>query len=94
MRAEPPKLEKPANGLLLHFDEEKGDYDPAASASFLFITREGATGALFVGVEVLDTNVKIGMPAMGDEELNPVGFMKGRRFGYKILEPADAGDGK
>jgi len=88
---EPPNLEKPAGGLLLRYDDEKGDYDPAANAAFLFITREGATGALFVGVEVLDTNVKVGMPAMGDQNLNPDGFMKGRRFGYKVVEAGEEG---
>jgi len=90
-QAEPPKLQKPAGGLLLHYDEEKGEYDATANAAFLFITREGATGALFVGVEVLDTNVKLGVPLMGDPNVDPVGFVKGRRFGYKIVEVAEEG---
>src|SRR5438067_9595188 len=41
--AEPPKLDKPAGGLLLHYDEQEGEYNPLATAAFLFVTREGAT---------------------------------------------------
>jgi hypothetical protein len=85
----PPKLDKPAGGLLLHYDEQQRTYDPTGTALFLFVTREGATGVLFVGVEVLDTKVKLGVPVMGEQALNPVGFMKGRRFSIKIVEPAE-----
>jgi hypothetical protein len=85
----PPALDKPAGGLLLHYDEKQGTYDPQANAVFLFITREGAAGVLLVGVEVLDTNVKIGEPSRGEQAFNPVGFMKGRRFSFKIIEPVE-----
>jgi hypothetical protein len=85
----PPALDKPAGGLLLHYDEKLGTYDPNANAAFLFITREGAAGVLLVGVEVLDTNVRIGEPSRGEQAFNPVGFMKGRRFSFKIIEPIE-----
>jgi hypothetical protein len=90
-QAEPPKLDKPAGGLLLRYDDEAGEYNPIATAVFLFVTREGAAGVLFVGVEVLDTNVKVGERVMGDQALNPVGFVKGRRFSIKIVEPVEEG---
>ena len=86
---EPLPVGTPMGGLLLHFDEQRQTYDPAANAAFLFVTREGTYGALFIGVEVRDTHVKLGMPAEGDQALNPVGFRKGRRFSVKIVEPAE-----
>jgi hypothetical protein len=73
----------------MHFDQQRRAPDPVAMAAFLFVTREGTYGALFVGVEVRDTNVKPGVPLQGDEALNPVGFRKGRRFSVKIVEPAE-----
>jgi hypothetical protein len=86
---EPLKIGRPAGGLLLHFDEQRSDYDPVAKAAFLFVTREGTYGVLLVGVEVLDTNVKLGVPASGEQAFNPVGFFKGRRFSMKIVEPVN-----
>ena len=85
----PLKMGRPASGLLLHFDEQKNNYDPTAVAVFLFVTRESSYGILFVGVEVLDTNVKIGAPSRGNQELNPVGVYKGRRFSLKMFEPLE-----
>lgn len=88
---EPLKLGRPASGLLLHFDEKAKELDPTEPATFLFATREGAFGILRVGVEVLDTDMsdRIGKPVMGDVDLDPVGFFKGRRFGYRIVETAE-----
>ena len=88
-RPEPLKIGSPAAGLLLHYDEERRELNPAIPAAFLFVTREGTYGVLLVGVEVLDTNVKVGMTASGEQAFNPVGFYKGRRFSVKIVEPAE-----
>lgn len=76
----------PAADLLLHFDRGSGSLDPQATATFLFITREGTPGLLFVGVEVKDTNVKLGAPMSGDTELESSHFLKGRRFAWELLE--------
>ncbi len=87
--SEPVKLGRPANGLLLHFDEKTKRLDAEKPASFLFATREGAYGLLRVGVEVKDTNVKLDGPPLRageDPVLDPVGFFKGRRFSCWIVE--------
>jgi hypothetical protein len=88
---EPIKLGRPASGLLLHYDAKAKQFDAVKPAIFLFHTREGAFGMLRVGVEVLDTDMKdrIGKPVMGDPDLDPVGFRKGRRFGYRLVEGAE-----
>jgi hypothetical protein len=89
--AEPIKLGRPASGLLLNYDEKAKKFDSQKPAIFLFATREGAFGILRVGVEVLDTDMKdrIGKPVMGDPDLDPVGFRKGRRFGFRLVEGAE-----
>jgi beta-lactamase regulating signal transducer with metallopeptidase domain/protocatechuate 3,4-dioxygenase beta subunit len=76
----------PARDLLLHVDRASGSYDPQATATFLFTTREGTPGLLFVGVAVKDTNVKIGERATGDDERKTSHFFKGRRFAWTTLE--------
>lgn len=91
-KEDPIVMGRPAGGLLLHFDPERNAYDPTATAAFLFLTRESTYGALFVGVEVLDTNVKLGMPMQGDQALNPVGFSKGRRFSFQIVDSGQGDD--
>jgi hypothetical protein len=88
---EPLKLGRPASGLLLHFDEKAKQFVVTKPAVFLFNTREGAHGVLLIGMEVLDTNMKdrIGKPIKGDPFMDPVGFRKGRRFGYRLFEGAE-----
>jgi hypothetical protein len=76
----------PAKELLLHFDRGAGSFDPQATATFLYITRAGTPGLLFVGVEIKDTNIKPGGPITGDSELESSGFFKGRRFGWTSFE--------
>jgi hypothetical protein len=39
-----------------------------------------------VGVEVFDDTLKPGGISKGDNELNPVAFNKGRRFGWREFE--------
>jgi hypothetical protein len=72
-RLDPLPVGQPAGGLLLHYNEQRREYDPAATAAFLFVTREGTYAARLVGVEII----------------NPVGFYNGRRFSVKIVEPAE-----
>lgn len=73
----------PAEELLLHREGENSAADPKATASFLYITREGTPGLLFVGIEVQDDSLKPGGRMVGDNELSPIAFRKGRRFGFK-----------
>lgn len=72
--------------LLLHFDPDKKSYAPEAIAPFFCITREGTPGLIYVGIEVQDDSLKPGGISMGDDELDPVAFYKGRRFGYSEFE--------
>jgi hypothetical protein len=78
----------PARDLLLHFARASQSYDPQATATFLYVTREGTPGLLFVGVAVKDTNVKIGEPFSENEdyERKTSHFFKGRRFAWTSLE--------
>ncbi|HWB10697.1 MAG TPA: carboxypeptidase-like regulatory domain-containing protein [Pirellulales bacterium] len=83
----------PAGELLLHSkrkdgDNEKDGFDPQATATFFYITHEGTPGLLFVGVEVQDDSLKPGGRTVGDIELQPIDFRKGRRFGFKSFEEA------
>jgi hypothetical protein len=72
--------------VLLHLDRDGGSLDPQATATFLYVTREGTPGLVFVGVPVKDMNVKIGEPMADDEELKSSHFFKGRRFGWTSFE--------
>ncbi|MCC9606307.1 M56 family metallopeptidase [Blastopirellula sp. JC732] len=77
----------PAKELLLHYDRQQDKYDVEATATFLFETAEGTPGILYIGIEVHDDDGKklIGRPSSGDDELKPVAFSKGRRFGWGQL---------
>ncbi len=79
------------DGLLARFDIARGQYAPQETATFLFQTREGGHGVLFVGVEVHDTNLAAGGPATEDLDLSPVGFHKGRRYAYALIEQRGEG---
>jgi hypothetical protein len=81
---EPPALGRRSGGLLAHFEVAKGQYVPEKTATFLFQTREGGHGAIFVGVEVYNDRLKPGT-ATSNDELNPIAFRKGRRFAYKLI---------
>lgn len=72
------------NGLLAHFDAARGQYLPDQTAAFLFQTRDGTHGAMFVGVEVHDDNWKPS-PEGQEEELNPTGYVKGRRYTFYLI---------
>ncbi|WP_425395247.1 carboxypeptidase regulatory-like domain-containing protein [Aeoliella sp.] len=71
--------------LLLHFDGDKEQPEPEAVATFFYQTREGTPGVLYVGIPVYDDSLKPGGVSEGDDELNPVAFNKGRRFGFSRL---------
>ena len=79
-----------ADGLLLHYDRKAESFDPKETATFLFITREGTPGVLFVGVEIQDNSQKPGGSSTGDNELNPIHFFKGRRFAWTSFEEVEA----
>ena len=83
--AKPFDMGTRTDGLLASYDKAKGHYLPEETATFLFQTREGGFGAIFVGVEVYNTNVQPGRLPSRDEELNPVAFRKGRRFAYTLV---------
>lgn len=76
---------RPAGGLLAPFDRAAGRHAPAEPGLFLFRTREGGFGWVFVGVEVHDDTLQPGGAAGGDPELDPVAFQKGRRYGYTLV---------
>jgi hypothetical protein len=87
---------KPAAGLLARYDADTLAYRPEETGLFLFRTREGGFGWIFVGVEVHDDTLAAGVPVGGDPDLSPVSFWKGRRYGYGLVwdraeekEPAD-----
>ncbi len=71
---------------LAWFDADKNDYDFNRTGKFFYITNNGTPGLLKLGVEVHDTNVMIGSSFDGDDDLNPVGFYKGRRFSLSYAE--------
>lgn len=79
-------LAQGTDNLLLHFDADTQTYDPAGKVTFLYVTREGTPGVLFVGVEVHDDSLQPGGITSGDNDLDPIAFMKGRRFGYTDFE--------
>lgn len=87
-KPKPPALGTPAAGLLAHFDEAKGRYDPKQFATFLFVTREGGYGVIFVGAEVTSTAVDFNRPSPGpsETERSNVGVGRGRRLSYFLVE--------
>ena len=89
------EMGRPAGGLLAPFDKAAGRHAPAEPGLFLFRTREGGFGWLFVGAEVHDDTLQPGGPAGGDIELSPVAFQKGRRLGYTLVwEEPEPGEGR
>lgn len=81
------ELGRSAGPYLLHRPAGSDLFAPEEHAPFLFITRHGTPGLLFVGIPVLDDSQKTGRISTGDDELDPVHFWKGRRFGFSVLEP-------
>lgn len=72
----------PVGEWLLHFDPETKSLRPQETATFLFLTREGTPGLLFLGVEVQDDTLKPGGDEVADDELQPIAFFKGRRYAF------------
>jgi len=79
---------------LLFTDPKTQAVDPNARAPFVYITREGTPGILYVEIPVVDDSPKLGGVSRGDDELNPIAFRKGRRFGMKGLVPTLGNDQK
>jgi beta-lactamase regulating signal transducer with metallopeptidase domain len=78
-----------AGEWLLFRDGESGQIDPQKNAPFFFVTRERTPGVLYVGIPVIDDSLKPGGLINGDNDLDPVAFSKGRRFGFEELIPAE-----
>jgi hypothetical protein len=87
-KAELPDLGVPAAGLLAPFDSARAHYNPGEFATFLFVTREGGFGAMFVGAEITDTGIKLGTPAPPPREMERwnVGPIRGKRLSYILVE--------
>lgn len=78
---------KAVSAWLMHRDQESQRFEPEKVATFLFRTKEGTPGLLYVGVEVHDDGLKPGVPSDGsDHELKPIHLFKGRRFGFNFFE--------
>ncbi len=73
---------------LLARDPGTGKTDAEANAPFLYVTREGTPGVIYVGIPVTDDTLQPGGAFSGDHELSPVAFRKGRRFAYEVLQVA------
>ena len=78
----------PGDWLLFHDSQTKA-IDPRVRATFLYVTREGSPGILYIGVPVVDDSPKPGLIYAHDMELDSVGFTKGRRFAMRSLVPED-----
>ncbi len=68
---------------LLYRDPDSDRLVTDRIAPFLFVTREGTPGVLYVGVPVVDDSLQPGGYAGGDSEIMPIGFEQGRRFGFE-----------
>jgi hypothetical protein len=93
----PPKLDRPAGALLMDFDPETGVYYPENKATFLFVTREGTTGALQLNGRVTglpgpdDLRMRFQPPDPPEEPGKPAQLKsvheayRGVQFTYKFL---------
>jgi len=79
-----PELGRPAGDLLMDFDPQTGTYHPENEATFLFVTRDGATGVLQVINLITDLIVPsdIGQPIPTKRTR---GSYRGVQFQYKLL---------
>lgn len=62
---------------------EQPDYP--GTGLFFWISRHGTPALIRLGIEVHDNTLKPGLPSVGDNELNPRAFRKGRRFAVRLL---------
>jgi beta-lactamase regulating signal transducer with metallopeptidase domain len=79
-----PELGRPAGDLLMDFDPQTGTYHPENEATFLFVTRDGATGVLQVINLITDLLVPsdIGHPILAKRTRGPY---RGVLCQYKLL---------
>ncbi|WP_165226336.1 M56 family metallopeptidase [Aquisphaera insulae] len=93
LKAGPPKLGRPVTDWLMHYDEATKTYDPDATATFLFATREGGTGILQVTGQIRDLlrPEDIGQPV---SETRKRGFYRGVQFRMRFFtdSPPDGGE--
>jgi beta-lactamase regulating signal transducer with metallopeptidase domain len=80
----PLELGRPAGDLLMDFDPQTGTYHPENEATFLFVTRDGATGVLQVINLITDLLVPsdIGPPILAKRTRGPY---RGVLYQYKLL---------
>lgn len=82
---------KSVSSWLLHRNQDEMKFEPEKIATFLFRTKEGTPGLLFIGIEVHDDGLKAGVPSGSDDhELSPIAFNKGRRFAYTFFEEIES----
>ena len=84
LRGGPPKLGRPANDLLMDYDPEGKTHHPENEATFLFVTREGATGVLQVTGQITELfgQADLGRPAARKTNR---GFYRGVQCQFKLL---------
>ena len=80
----PLELGRPAGDLLMDFDPQTGTYHPENEATFLFVTRDGATGVLQVINLITDLLVPsdLGQPIPTKRTRGPY---RGVLFQFKLL---------
>lgn len=80
----PPDLGRPAGDLLMDFDPKSKAYHPEKTATFLFVTRDGATGVLQVTNLITELLGKqdIGQPVQAKTNR---GFYRGVQFQFKLI---------
>jgi beta-lactamase regulating signal transducer with metallopeptidase domain len=74
---------------LLFKDRITGKLESQQHAPFFVVTREGTVGVIYIGIPVIDDSLQSGGHFSGDDELNPIAFTKGRRFGFEGLAPGE-----
>jgi hypothetical protein len=74
--------------VLARIDSDSGKLALEEPATFFYLTRQGTPGILYLGIQVQDDSLKSGGVTTGDNELDPIAFQKGRRFGISYLVPA------
>ena len=73
---------------LLFRDQETQAIEPQKRAPFVFVTREGTPGVIYVGVPVTkDPDITFNFGVARDPDLTSTSFLSGRRFGIETLLP-------
>ena len=78
-------------GLMLHYDQTNRQFDPGARAAFLFRTREGTPGLLFVKAEAEDKRAKDSQESKSADGPNPESVLKIHGFSWTTMEELPEG---